>query len=218
MKTIAFDLETIADRSIISLLPPLEPDSRLKDPEKIKASLQEKDIKRIKELAMNPATNMVCCFGWTDGANTGNIMLADETPEAHKLLMEQAWDFLSQYDHFVTFNGNAFDIPTLRMNSLKRRVRVPVKIDTRRYQISNHVDVRMILGNWETFAHGNLDFYSRIFLGETSKHDTTGKKMTGDMVQDYWDIGLHEDIAKYCMQDCECTWGIFGLIQSYIGL
>lgn len=43
---IAFDLETIADASVIPHLPPVDPDSRLKDPEKIKENIKEKKKNR----------------------------------------------------------------------------------------------------------------------------------------------------------------------------
>lgn len=43
-KVITFDLETIADKSVIPLLPPLEPDTRLKDPAKIKTSIEKRKL------------------------------------------------------------------------------------------------------------------------------------------------------------------------------
>lgn len=49
-KIITFDLETIADKSIIPLLPPIEPDTRLKDPTKIKASIEKKEADRLAKI------------------------------------------------------------------------------------------------------------------------------------------------------------------------
>ena len=42
LKTVAFDLETIANPAMIDHLPPIEPNPRLKDPEKIRDDIAEK--------------------------------------------------------------------------------------------------------------------------------------------------------------------------------
>ena len=209
MKSIAFDFETIADKSIISLLPEIEPDSRLKDPVKIAQNIKNKEVKRVQELGLNPATSLICCFGWHDGEKSGHIMLADE--ENEKALIEATWEKLSEYDHFISFNGINFDIPTLKMHSLKNRVRPAVNISTKRYDTKgNHADVRMILANWDNFQSGKLDFYAKMLLGSQGKDD-----MSGDQVQDYWDMEMYDEIGSYCEEDCRMTWDIWTLVQKY---
>ena len=207
-KTIAFDLETIADSTVIPFLPEVEPDTRLKDPEKIKASIAEKTVKRDAELGLNPATSLICCFGYATAEGTGHIMLKDEQSE--KALLVEAWDLLAKFDHFVTFNGISFDVPTLMFHSLKNRIRPAVKISIKKYVIENHTDVRAVLGNWDGFAKGKLDFFAKMLLGGSGKDG-----MTGDQVQGYWDMDLKDDIAAYCESDCRLTRDIFELMQKY---
>ena len=50
MKTIAFDIETIADKSVLPFLPEIEPDSRLVNPVKIQANIEKKKAEQTKTL------------------------------------------------------------------------------------------------------------------------------------------------------------------------
>jgi len=210
MKICTFDIETIADKSKIPFLPEPVADTRLKDPIKIEADIQKKQNKQIAEMGLNPATAMICVFGWHDGKETHSIVLEEESLEAEKKLLKQVWSKLKGFSHYVSFNGVNFDAPVLMMRSLISRIQPSVKISTKKYTITNHTDIRMILGNWDTYAKGTLDFYSKLLLGKTSKNE-----MSGDQVQEYWDIGLHADIAKYCEDDCQITFEIYDLMTQY---
>ncbi len=137
-------------------------------------------------------------------------MLKDETPQSEKKLLQDAWEVLAEFDHFTTFNGIGFDVPILLMRSAIHRVRPSVTISTKKYSISNHTDSRMVLGNWDKFAKGNLDFYCKLLLGESSKDE-----FSGDMVQDMFDMQLFEDIGKYCMRDCVLTYKLYDVIVNY---
>ena len=209
-KPITFDLETIADKSVIPLLPAVEADSRLKDPAKIKANIKEKQEKQIANMGLNPTTARICCFGWHDGKKTSSLLLKDESMPSEKALLQNVWDILAGGDHFVTFNGNEFDVPMLLMRSLINRVRPSVKIHTKKYTIVNHTDVRAVLSNWNAFAQGTLDFYSRLLLGKSPKDD-----LDGSMVQDAWNMELYDDIVKYCEDDCTATFQIYELMKSF---
>jgi len=205
-KTIAFDLETIADRTVIPFLPEVEPDSRLKDPIKIAANVADKKEKQVAELGLNPATAAICCFGFF--TENGASHIPNNGSETQ--LIRDAWGVLSGYNHFVTFNGSSFDIPILLMRSLKHRIRPAVKIDNRKYQVTNHTDVRMILTNWNQMAKGKLPFFYQILTGQDP-----GEEIEGSDVQGYWDAGMKDDIFRHCEQDCKMTWELYRLIKSY---
>jgi len=209
-KVICFDTETIADKSVIPFLPPVEADSRLKDPVKIKASIEQKETDQLSKLGLNPTTARICCFGWFDGKNSHHYILEDESMEGERKLLQATWDILALGDHFVTFNGNPFDVPMLLMRSLINRVRPAVKISTKKYTIQNHTDVRAVLSNWDAYKPGTLDYYSRLLLGKTPKGE-----FDGSQVQDMWDMELTDDIAKYCEGDCEATFQIFELLTQF---
>uniref|UniRef100_A0A6M3K5X5 Putative DNA polymerase n=1 Tax=viral metagenome TaxID=1070528 RepID=A0A6M3K5X5_9ZZZZ len=209
-KVIAFDLETIANKSIIPLLPPVEPAGNLKDPIKIKADIKKKEADRLSKLGLDPTTGRICCFGWHDGKESHHIILAEESDAAEAKLIQGAWEILSEGEHFVTFNGISFDVPFLLMRSLINRVRPSVNVSTKKYTITNHTDCRAVLNNWDNYGKGTLGFFSELLLGKSSKED-----LSGDMVQDAWDMELFEDIGKYCEADCEATYQIYELLTQY---
>jgi len=205
---VAFDLETIADPSVIPLLEPVEPDSRLKDPDKISADIAKKEKDQREKLGLDPLTNLICAFGWATPGESGCLMLKDEDSEAD--LLRQAWDLLAKYDHYITFNGMQFDIRTLRLHSLRHSIIPGVKFDMQRYRIGNQTDLRMILGDWNAMARGKLNFFLKLYFGEGKPED-----IDGSMVQDYWDVGMHDLIAEYCEQDAKDTLRLYNHVRTY---
>jgi len=206
-KIIAFDIETIADRSVIPFLPEVKPNGKLKDPAKIEADIADKKAKQLADMGLSPLTNMICCLSWYDSeGKSGNIVLESESPEHEKDCLLSIWEDLSGGNIFVTFNGRSFDLPTLRSHSLKHKIKIPVDIDAGRYNRGNHIDMRQILAGDDKFAPGKLDFFAQRFLGVGKTEGIAGKD-----IQDWWDVGLKEDIAAYCDNDAKITYQLFNL-------
>jgi len=210
-KTCTFDLETIGDPSIIPHLPPIEPDPRLKNHDKIQANIKMKSEKRIAELALQPTSAMICAFGYCfDDGKTNALVLTEGDRATERKLLLQAWEILSEADQFVTFNGLNFDLPVLLMRSMINKVRPAVKIDRKRYSTVNHCDIRMVLGNWDNFAKGNLDFYSRVLLGKAGKDD-----IDGSMVGEMFTMELFDEISQYCQDDVRITHNLYQLMKKF---
>lgn len=204
-KVIAFDLETIANKALVDILPEVKPHGSLKDPAKIAADIEAKTKKQIADMGMSPLFNMICCAGWADNSGkTGSITLDTETPEAEAELIAHFWDVLARYNHFVTFNGRSFDLRCLHLHGMDFGIRPGVNIDKGRYNRGNHTDLRLVLAGEDRFAKGKLDSFAKRFLDD---HKTEG--IDGIMVQDYWDMGLKEDIAKYCEKDCDLNMALY---------
>ncbi len=198
MKTLIMDIETIADPSVIPFLPPVEAKGGLKDPVKIAADIEEKKQKQIETLGLDKTTCLICCVTTldVDEGEPQSIMLNPDTLD-EKALLEEFWEVVHPYAKFVTFNGNGFDVPVLTFRSMINRVQPSVTIATKKYQITNHIDVRAILGNWDTYAKGTLDFYSKIILGESKADD-----VDGSFVQSMFDVGAYEEIMEYNQKEC----------------
>ena len=198
MKTVILDIETIANPAIIPLLPPIEAKGGLVDPVKIAASIAEKKQKQIETLGLDKTTCLICCVTTLDvDEGEPQSILLDPNTLDEKALLEEFWDVLHPYAKFVTFNGNAFDVPVLTFRSLINRVQPSVKISTQKYRIANHIDVRAILGDWDSYAKGTLDFYSKVILGESKADD-----VDGSFVQSMWDCGAYEEIQTYNQAEC----------------
>ena len=207
-KVVALDLETIADKTMIPLLPEVKPSSRLKDPSKIKADIAEKKEKQLADMGLNPLHNLICSAAWCDENGPGVMAIAQDTPEEEKTLLEAFWDVLAKYDHFVTFNGREFDIRCLYLHGITHRIRPSIKIDNGRYNRGNHTDLRQILSGSNPYAPGKLDFYLRKFLGYGKMEG-----IDGAMVQSYFDMGLIEDIADYNQDDAQKTYKLYLAVE-----
>jgi predicted PolB exonuclease-like 3'-5' exonuclease len=210
MKAVAFDLETIANPAMIAHLPPIEPNPRLKDPEKIKADIEEKKLKQLEEMGADKFFNLVCCASFKD-METGEVTsyVLDESMDERPLI-EKIWKHLWQYKRFITFNGMEFDVPILIAHAAIHEVAITVEISTRKYVKDNHIDIRMILANWDKYARGTFDFFCRLFLMEGKPSD-----IDGSMVQHYWDCGLISKIKAYCEDDVDKLSRLYNRLKGY---
>jgi predicted PolB exonuclease-like 3'-5' exonuclease len=213
-KEIAFDLETVANQSVLASLPPAKAAvGNLKDPEKIIAKQAEAEKERRAKAGLNPHHNRIAVFGWADGESSGHLILEAESDEAERRLIVEAWDILSNYERFVTFNGDAFDIPIMRLHSLFLKVRPGVRFDTRRYTTSgNHIDLRAVLNNWSPMAPGNFDLFCKLILGQDQGK---AEQMDGSWVQDYWDVGMRAEIGLYGQDDAEKTFAMYQAVKQF---
>jgi predicted PolB exonuclease-like 3'-5' exonuclease len=207
-KIIAFDLETIANPFIMDILPEVTAKGNLKDPEKIAIDIQEKKRKQIADMGLDPMMNMICCAGFYSEDGPGSISIEDATNEAEKKLLIDFWEVLAGYDVFVGFNSRAFDIRCMLLHGIAHGIRPGIAIDHGKYNRGNHIDLRPILAGEGMFAKGKLDFFCKLFLG-----DQKTEGMTGDQVQSYFDLGLHDDISEYCMQDSSLTYRLYKKVE-----
>lgn len=208
-KVLAFDLETIADPTCIPFLSEPKPHGQIKNPVKIAADIKKKKQKQILDMGLDPATNLICCAAFCDGGKPQSISIMIDAHEAEKTLLESLWNVLSKYNHFVTFNGRAFDLRCIHLHGITHGIRPSVNIDKGRYNKGNHTDIREILAGPSDFAKGKLDFFCQKFLGKTK---TEG--MDGSQVQSYFEMGLHDDIAKYAEQDAKLTWELYKKVED----
>lgn len=207
-KILALDLETISDPTMLDILPEITAKASLKDPEKIEADLEAKKVKQIADMGLDPMMNLICCAGWCDENGTGSLSITEATHEAEKKLLIDFWEVLSEYDHFVTFNGRSFDLRAMHLHGITHGIRPAINIDKGRYNRGNHTDLRQILAGSDMFAKGKLDFFCKKYLGD---HKTEG--IDGAQVQSFFEMGLHEDIAEYCEKDCNLTYRLYKKVE-----
>ena len=208
-KIAAYDIETIARPLANKVIDELCKTGNLKDPAKIK----EKQMEFRNKLGADPLTAMPCCGGWyASESDCGYMMLgADADAAAEKAFLRDYWGKLAQFDILVGFNCFSFDSKILTLRSAVHGINIPFRFDRRRYSSAgNHIDIRMVLQDWNNFEAGKLGFFLDMF-GLESK--TEG--IDGSMVQDYWNEGLHQDIGEYCLQDCKQTMALFNKIKRY---
>lgn len=245
---LAFDLETIADRSVIPFLPELKSKSagkiqglteeinilnaEINSPEfenipkrsqtsKIqKIPKLEMDIKsiiagdasvmeaahkkRIKEMGMTPSMNMICCASFSNGDQVKSFLLEEESREAERDLLLKCWEYMRDFEVFTGFNSRTFDLRAMLLHGAREGITPSVNIDKGRYNRGNHIDLRQVFTGSDQFASGKLEYFLNYFRG-------TGKTegMDGELVQDFWDVGLKDDIRIYCENDADETHGLY---------
>jgi len=207
-KIAAYDIETIARPLADEVIGELCKTGNMTDPVKI----AKKQAEFRDKLGADPLTAMPCCGGWyANDELCGYVMLEDASPEAEARFLRKYLTILSQYDILVGFNCFSFDSKILTLRSAVHSIEIPFKFDRKRYSSSgNHIDIRMVLQDWNTFEAGKLGFFLDMF-GLESKTDG----IDGSQVQDYWNEGLHQDIGEYCLNDCKQTMALFEKIKRY---
>lgn len=191
---IAIDIETYCDETMIELLPPVEPDSRLKDEEKIKADIEKKKQKQIESMALNPLFGKIACIGYYS-SKVQEVDFGEEKELIERFIGKT--DLLE--DIVITWNGNKFDIPFLFKRGIK-------------YGLLN-------LRGLQHWTKRNSEIHTDLMelwagYGQYEKLDTIAKCLLGsDMHKEEFDVkeiptliktaSGKELIRRYCLRDCE---------------
>lgn len=190
IKILGLDLETVADRSAISILPEIKAPGNYKDVDKISTYIAEKEKERNSELGLDPTTCQIVCICARDFVNQITYSFCND----EKTMLTNFWQLTINYNAFCSFNGKSFDVPVLMFRSMINGV-TPGQIDTNPYAINNHYDLRAIFTGRNKFQRGSLDFLCKR-LGCPVEPFGSG----GD-IQAWYDSGDRESIVKHCQND-----------------
>jgi hypothetical protein len=146
----------------------------------------------------NPAGDLLQVFGGVDGAEVypmeayyaGGV-------EAEKFIIEWFWEEAERHRlQLVGANILNFDLPFLLRRSMDLGIKVPVKLELRRFQVEPICDTMQILSHWGAFRYKSLKFMCLRYGIEIPMPD-----VDGSMVQDMDDPTL----AQYTASDVWCT-------------
>lgn len=207
-KICAYDIETIARPMKDKVFNEFCKTGHLKNPVKIAAKQAEARAK----LGANPLTAMSCCGGWyASDDDCGFVLLQDQSAMSEEMFLREYLHKLNEYDILVGFNCFSFDSKILMLRASVLGMELPFRFDRKRYSsFGNHIDIRMVLQDWNTFEAGKLDFFLSMFGLEGKKEG-----LDGSLVQEFWNEGLHQEIGEYCLQDCKATLQLFEKIKHY---
>ncbi|HVT45126.1 MAG TPA: ribonuclease H-like domain-containing protein [Thermoanaerobaculia bacterium] len=133
-----------------------------------------------------------------DGART--FISGSET-----MILGKFWEFLSNDDRFISFNGRQFDGPFLMIRSAINGVAPKRDLVGYRYGYHPNCDLREVLNfhgsvNFRQMRF-NLDLACRAFGIESSKSEG----MDGRAVESMYRAGRYDEIAAYCLEDVRAT-------------
>lgn len=199
MRYRVFDLETAVNPKALEWLEPVKPDSRLKDPEKIAASIAEKTAERNEKLALDWDCCRIVALGWVDVGRGDPWCFTAPNEEEERVMLDSFWRTYQQMETcLVTFNGHRFDIPVLLTRSRDLKVPHP-KVNVNRFK-SPHKDLAHILtmDGARQFPH-SLSFYAK-------KHNfTTLDKVKGSDIGKLVEAGDWEAVEAHCLSDVGLT-------------
>lgn len=210
MRHRVLDIETIGNTEALNWLEPVKPDSRLKDPDKIKASIAEKTESRLEGLSLDWDCCRIVALGWVDVGYGDPWCEACETEQEEASALTYFWTTYRQHEtRLVTFNGLRFDIPVLITRSIDLGIPHP-PINVNRFK-SPHIDVwnKLTMDGARQFPHG-LSFYARKY-GFTTLDKVNGSDIAGLVA-----AGEFEKVREHCLSDvglCHAVANKFKLLE-----
>ena len=117
-------------------------------------------------------------------------------------------DSIKDADHFVTWNGNRFDVPVLYFRAVLNNLAVNEKI----FDKNHHTALKALLSNGDLNSISGLDWVSK-HLGLPGKSEHTGNAV--------WDLYLEkkiDEVVRYCESDALNTYLIYVQHQLSMGV
>lgn len=206
---VAYDLETLPNPHISDEMANLFCKvGNLTDETKIK----KKQAEFRSTMGKNPLLAIPCCCGYfSSEQDCGTIMLKDTSLEAEKTMLQEYFEKLAEFEILIGYNSIGFDSRILLLRACALGINIPFKFDRNKYKTTgNHIDLYIVLTDGAPYGQGKLDFFLNLFNleGKTEGID-------GSLVADYWNEGLHQDIANYCLQDCRQTLKLYEKVRHY---
>ena len=223
IETSGYDLESLSESQQEFLLRYAEKEAD----EEIK---QRKIDEAVRYMSLYPLTAKVVAIGMLnvdtektlvlyEGGEEENDLTAEEKPVKYKSMPEEEmlktfWSYAKKVDSLITFNGRNFDIPFLMMRSAMLKIKPTVNLLKNRYDVTNHIDLLEQFTFYGLTKKFNLDFYCNAFGVDSSK----SKGVTGMDVKQLYDAGKVKEVAVYCGEDVNATYGLYKIWDEYLNI
>lgn len=154
-----FDLETSAlpDAQLELVKPEFKPAANLRDPDKIKASIAEKESAWRERAALDAKTAQILAIGLLDEDHGTRILTGPEPA-----MLEVLWECWMQGERLVGFACKHFDMPMAWQRSVILGVKLPKDLMSGRYWNPRVIDLQEV---WCCFGRDvtgqNLDVICR---------------------------------------------------------
>lgn len=184
--TLFLDIETRCDKNLLPIyLETVKAPANLKDPEKIKQSIETKKAEAVKNLALDQDFSEIACIG-----------IKEDTDHARIVTLTELIKLLTKHDTLVTFNGKNFDIPIIIKSCVKAKNPITKNLYPliRKYHTDKHIDLMEVLAMNEQVKR--LDTYLRIYLGIS--------KTPID-----FETCSQEELEAHCLSDVEQTFLLY---------
>lgn len=216
---ISLDIETIPNESMLSSLPEVEIDSRLKDPAKIKAATSAAKTKQIEKMALSPFYGRLAALAYCGNGEEKYETLFRIDNEYEAQLVSHALYLLTvgkpETTMLCTWNGMSFDLPFIYKRAALLQVGLPLNCQplsywTKKYSHEPHIDLMQELAGWNRDQYTSLDEAAKLFLGE--KKTERDYSQYAQLIKE----GKGEQVGKDCLSDAMLTHRIAIKIGHYL--
>lgn len=162
---------------------------------------------RMKTMSTTPEMLRICSAAWLMNGEIESVVLAKETDEAERDLLDTVWEAFSRSRMLVGYNIIGFDLPALMIRSALLRVKPAFPIDLGAYSPKGIIDVAV-----QRFGKRNmmgLKPWSKMFGVDTGIDDN------GALVLEMWQNGEFERIRQYNESDVIRTAAMFAMLRGY---
>ena len=206
MRYLVLDIETIGIPNAADFLPvgDIEPDGRLKDPEKIKSDIASKHQAMVNGAALDLDLARLVAVGTCHDTTANSTVLKTEDDERGYLeaLGHELDPYGRDFVTLITFNGHRYDLPLLMRRARYLGVNFS-RINLDRYK-SPHIDLYEELTMRGTIkAHGLRWYFKR--HGWTDLIDADPLANGGADVARAWAEGHYEDVGAHVRCDVAGT-------------
>lgn len=213
--TLVFDIETVGKK--FEELDEREQDYLLNNLEK-----NEDDKEKSKnKIALYSIFGKVVAIGaWDFGENKGKVLIIsdkDLVPEKdsyeyfifkdEKELLNGFWKLTTNYEKFVTYNGDNFDLPYLMIRSGINRVKMPFEI--KKWGSDRFIDLANKIRQSHSFK---LEMLCKAFGIENPKE----KGVEGSEVTKLFYDGEYQKIADYVARDAYSTNELYKIWKEFM--
>jgi DNA polymerase elongation subunit (family B) len=215
------DIETMQNPDMIDCLPnPVVKYGNLKDPAKRAVKEMDAKEKQIEKMAVNPLFGKIACCGYKRKDDFG-VLFGDSEKELVEKIVNR---FFTPNEEdmnpiIVTHNGFKFDVPFIYKRALALGVKVsyPLSYYTKRYDISTHIDTRLIWNGWDMSTAAMTD--------KNTSLDVLGKALLGYGKVEF-DVSTipelmktedgRSQLADYCMMDVQITDKLLNMFDGFL--
>ena len=199
MNILAIDIETIPNPDMISKLPEVVADSRLKDEAKIKADIEKKKAEQIEKMALSPLYGKIACIGYY-GDNIKEVHIDSE-----KNMLKKLSQLMQEDNILLTWNGNGFDWDFI----IKRGIILGIEdLNLKHLEVIRSKKNPMFIDLMEKWCgyskFAKLNEVASILLDGECKEEFDVKEIP-NLIKTKTGKEL---IKRYCLQDCKLVYDL----------
>lgn len=193
---LVIDIETISLPD--APIPEFSAPANLKDPEKIRAAIEQKRADWLADGALHAERGQVVLIGMQGEDNTPTYFGGSGEPESE--LLKVVWDRVDRLSPVIGFNLHRFDLPFLIRRSWINGVHVPMGSIFQRGRIDENrwIDLLKVWQCGDRQEYISLDMLARTLLGR-------GKEGTRADFGKLWAEDRQKAI-DYCKADVQLTY------------